>query len=251
MLTQVKYRIPEIFLGMLLAIAIFVLGASFFHGQPNNRPPDEQTSYAAQQEPAPMAYWHILGVTISSADLLAMLLVGATMGLGGVTAWGIYSQRRETKILQRAYLTVEPLGINPFISKTGRRDNRMVGHINIVNVGRMPAKVSISQKEPRLRVTSKILLEDDLKSEKGAQVAVLAPGGKMIVGTKNISNRSLDTDRLIYVWGRVDYLDGFDRWRVTRFCHRYPCRAHELAADGSKSIEGKYARYHEYGNSAD
>jgi len=24
-----------------------------------------------------------------------------------------------------------------------------------------------------------------------------------------------------YVWGRVDYLDGFGTWRETRFCHRY------------------------------
>jgi hypothetical protein len=95
------------------------------------------------------------------------------------------------------------------------------------------------------------LQEGDLISENGPKIGVLAPGAKMPIGTPKISSRHLGMKGYIFVWGRVDYLDGFNNPRFTKFCHRYPCRPYELAPDGSKSIDAKHARYHEYGNDAD
>jgi hypothetical protein len=58
----------------------------------------------------------------------------------------------------------------------------------------------------------------------------------------------LAKDGFLYVWGKVEYSDGFDKPRHTRFCHRYPCRMHD--PNGFPRIEKKYARYHQHGNDA-
>jgi hypothetical protein len=70
-------------------------------------------------------------------DIFTGILAFATVLLGFYTARSFWDSR----VLQRAYLAVEPLGINPFVSKHGRITNFVVGHTNIVNVGRLPAIV--------------------------------------------------------------------------------------------------------------
>ena len=50
----------------------------------------------------------------------------------------------------------------------------------------------------------------------------------------------------LYVFGRVEYFDGFkERWM--EFCFRYSL----AAAGGGFNISAENARYHEYGNATD
>jgi hypothetical protein len=160
-----------------------------------------------------------------------------------------------TKILERAYLSVEPLGINRYVSQPeGPPSNKIVGHINILNVGRLPAKVWISENQPLIKWDERSdLKEEDLQCGEGVdEVGVLGPGGKMPVGTGFIPDDDMGKTGYFYIWGRVDYLDGFEtKKRTTKFCHRYPSLPYELDAEGGKTIDAKHARYHQHGNNAD
>src|SRR5262245_33862566 len=63
------------------------------------------------------------------------VLALSTIGLWIVTGFGIRVQARDTRILQRAYLSVVPLGLHPF-----RLDNRIGCNIGIKNSGNLPAR---------------------------------------------------------------------------------------------------------------
>jgi hypothetical protein len=161
-------------------------------------------------------------------------------------------QERDTEILQRAYISVKPLGIHPFISEDGTSSTEIVGHVNIVNVGRLPAHIWFSPDQPFINWSpSDNLKEADLPCEEDVFVGVLGPAGEMPVGTGSWPKDCIGKQGYFYVWGRVDYLDGFGRERFTKFCHRYPSIPYDLSADGSKSIAVKHARYHQHGNDAD
>ena len=49
-------------------------------------------------------------------DILTGVLAVATIGLLIATAWGVFRQSRETKIVERAYIVVEPRGVIPLPS---------------------------------------------------------------------------------------------------------------------------------------
>jgi hypothetical protein len=72
-------------------------------------------------------------------DIIALftaVLAVSTIGLWLVTGQGIRAQARDTQILQRAYVAVEPLGIHSL-----KNSVEAVAHINIKNVGHLPARV--------------------------------------------------------------------------------------------------------------
>jgi hypothetical protein len=255
MLVKLKFQFPEIVLGMLLAVAIFALGAVVFSSgsQPDNRPPNENAQNRPQEPATPVTYWRVFGIALTPIDVFTFLLFGATVGLGIVTALGISNQSKETRILQRAYITAEPLGINPYISKDGSIHKQIIGHVGFVNVGRLPARdIIIIQPEIAWHSWKNIPKEKDLELTPQDRLnVVVPPGTKMPFGTKPYSAKYLKKAGSLYVWGEIRYTDGFGKSRFTKFCHRYPCKAHELAPDGSLRIDAKYGRYHDYGNDAD
>jgi hypothetical protein len=161
------------------------------------------------------------------------------------------AQERDTRVLQRAYLAVEPLGINPFLSE-GVAPRQIVGHVAIVNVGRLPAR-NVSFQQAQIKWCANERLEEKdlpITATITPQKTVLPPGTKMRLGTHSIAVECLERDGSIYVWGKVEYIDGFDIPRYTRFCHRYPTRMHEQGHDGER-IKAEHARYHQHGNDAD
>jgi hypothetical protein len=74
-------------------------------------------------------------------------------------------------------------------------------------------------------------------------------GTTFVRGSKGIGPPS---EKFIYVWGRVTYLDGLSgKRRFTNFCHRYNAARKDPQLGGGYLILKKRARYHDYGNDAD
>jgi hypothetical protein len=164
---------------------------------------------------------------------------------------------KDTRILQRAYIAVEPLGIHLMANGSS-----LIGHVGTKNAGHLPArklnwlisiKHSLNGAEP----------ESFFPLEKGNGKIVVAPGTVATQATNtNVSvqtlltecaaeaakgERALEIDVFLYVWGAVRYDDGFKRTRSTKFCHRYNWKTR----DGRYEIAARDARYHDHGNDAD
>jgi len=75
--------------------------------------------------------------------------------------------------------------------------------------------------------------------------------GTGAVSISDFSSKVEGCKQQFYVWGVINYDDGFGVKRYTKFCHRYDCSGVTPQADGTYTIAEKYGRHHEYGNDAD
>lgn len=181
----------------------------------------------------------VAAFTLVLAAFTAVLAV-STIGLWIATDRGVRNQRNDTRILQRAYISVEPSGILPM------NDGRMNAHYVIRNAGRLPArsvrwfaylKESTWQGETNFPIS-----ESDLYGNN-----VLAAGAGMTHGTGSTEL----TGGYVYVWGIVRYDDGFGEQRFTKFCHRYNTRARQPYPGERVHIPSSSGRHHGWGNSTD
>jgi hypothetical protein len=247
-----QFGIPEIFFGMLLAILIFVLGVMFSSAQhpENNSAPNNSAHAAAEQQSAPVTYWKIFGVVLTPIDVFTGLLFVATVGLGIITVYGIKNQSRETRILQRAYISAEPGGISPFLPRdlaAVPTNKTYVGHVGFHNVGRLPAR------NARWYVDAEYSTNPDYEPVRfGGLIGdgnVISPGEAMTQGSieKDIPGRL----GYFFTWGKIVYDDGFGIERETVFCHRYNLRRLERAKNsGFFRIRARYGRHHDKYNNA-
>jgi len=169
------------------------------------------------------------------------------------TADASESQLATTRILQRAYVTVEPGGVHPLEGET----TFSTPLVEIVNSGNLPA----------YDVAWAITFEFDPDGDRvhfEAPLAegrvILAPKARMIQAggairfPEEVSTREFRwaAPIFLFVWGRVSYTDGFGVTRVTDFCHRYNClTARKVAGSPSYSMVQVMARHHGHGNRAD
>jgi hypothetical protein len=117
----------------------------------------------------------------------------------------------------RAYLAVEADGINR------TKNDRAVGDVVIRNNGQIPAR------NVKAFVRIKVMKSKDVGKlewpKKGIESdRTIQPDGEMrrsSTGTIAITNID-DPKAYIFVWGIIEYDDGFGNPRHTRFCHRYP-----------------------------
>jgi hypothetical protein len=220
------------------------------------------------------------GVAVISTTAIAIFtarLWASTEKLWGVTDSTLKKTNEINQREGRAYISVRPRGIREY---SGR--DYLIGHIEIANVGRIPAKdvsiFSIIQHDetnglrenaalPLGRITkSPTVLQPNATIEFGTYCAGIDADGKNIDGGVDIpihqrlSNNPLNMKGYLYVWGIVTYTDGLGTNGWTRFCHRYPCRMFGENPDGPRiqtrearrGIDLRYARYHEVaGNEAD
>jgi hypothetical protein len=153
----------------------------------------------------------------------------------------------------RAYISVEPGGINQLI---GRRES--MGHVVVCNVGKLPARdVSIVA---RMSPAIERWIDPPPVHDFENVSRVIQPGAAVRQGTKEtfpIWNFQT-SDGYIFVWGAVYYGDGFGKRRFTRFCHRYPIASRNrtidlenYATETIRVIDSDKARYHTDGNEAD
>jgi hypothetical protein len=112
-----RFRFPEIILGVFLTIAVFGIGFVFSSSQ--HSPPatvqhqtqktsDHETSKALTEERLADYTWWLA--------VLTGVLAVSTVGLWIATGLGVRAQMKDTRVLQRAYISVNPLGIARFTS---------------------------------------------------------------------------------------------------------------------------------------
>jgi len=184
-------------------------------------------------------------------------LFTVTLALSTILLWRssknqIRLSDERTRLLERAYLTAAPLGVVPL-----HLNRHTDAHVVFHNVGKLPAtnvkwfiEAEISSGEQRTDFPVGELIGKH----------VLPPGGAMrqhrrTLLTDDDVTRFIENAFVLYVWGRVEYWDGFDA-RYTTFCHTYarsaltpPVAIGERYSGGGQLIrEG--ARYHQYWNDA-
>ena len=218
MLIKLQFRFPDIFLGILVAVAIFLIGMAFSgsHRPTNDNGPSNDQTGAKNKNVA--ADERLADYTLA-LDGLTLVLVVATIGLGIVSAIGIRNQSKETRILQRAFMGTKPRGLH----KTSGRG--VLAHVACVNGGNLPAR--------NIRNAVKIGWSSDGDKKEFEKIEVLDPGTIILLpktqterGTGALSPSDLaqyqTNTGFVYVWGRIEYDDGFGgrpRWLI--YCHRY------------------------------
>jgi hypothetical protein len=158
-------------------------------------------------------------------------------------------QNLETRILQRAYISVEPGGVHQFRDGTDRLSCKII----VRNAGNLPARevawfidrVISPQGNLAAFVIGPCAGNIILAPQVTAQMAGLHIPKQDVLRLKPTHERR--DEHWIYVWGRVEYHDGFRPGRFINFCHRYNL----AASDKNCQISEEAARYHEHGNSAD
>lgn len=207
----------------------------------------------AEKNKWPQAYYCDFKITDVYIAIFSGLLVFVTGALG----WIGIQQYRDTRILQRAYIAVEPRGI--VLSIEG---DSLIGRVAFVNAGNLPAgqlswliDMSFTQNgEEKSFPISKpakgsIIIAPKAIAVRGAEHRL--PLQKISEAAGNNFGKAIEITQYIYVWGVVRYLDGFRRQRKTLFCHRYNWKMRGEGGARNYEIGADYARYHTSGNDAD
>src|SRR5436190_1382017 len=84
-----------------------------------------------------VVFWH--WTVHDPVAFYTSILAVSTIGLWIITWRGIRSQSIDTRILQRAYLSVEPAGLNPYLGHEGE-GRAVAGHVRFRNLGHLPAR---------------------------------------------------------------------------------------------------------------
>jgi hypothetical protein len=191
----------------------------------------------------------LASIKIESAKTTDVAVAYFTYCLVVVGAFQVWWQEKVTRILERAYLTVKPLGI-----ETYRTKDNVIGLIAFCNSGRLPAK-NVSWFLDRGCDTNRRLAHFPVDENHFVGSQIVPPGGEMIKGTGPIQiddfTNIIASTPQVYVWGVVRYDDGFGTLRTTEFCHRYDCSGVEKDGAGRYIVPAKDGRQHEFGNKAD
>jgi hypothetical protein len=195
-------------------------------------------------------FWH--WTTHDPVAFYSFVLSISTIALWFVTWRGLRNQTCETRILQRAYVSVEPGGIRPHVD----RPDRVNCYVIFRNVGHLPARNVRWYGKSGRPETHGNGDDDFVLGDLFPGRIVLAPGSLSCqpVGVVfAIRWPDLKPEQVVgnsvFVGGIVTYEDGFGTPRFTRFCHRYITKT--IPNDGAFTMSGELADLHEYGNDAD
>lgn len=183
------------------------------------------------------------------------ILAIGTIFIALFTAGLIIISRRQiilTRILQRAYVAVEPRGVEQYRTL----DGRLSCDVAFINAGNLPAQ-NVSWFIDRDFSPDIERAEFPIPSNKFSGNNLIPPKGAITKGGPAINHTDYDAfvaqhaskpdQSWLYVWGRVRYKDGFGRNRFTDFCYRYSLRT----GPNNWSIDQKHGRQHEHGNRTD
>ena len=241
-----KRYIPDICLGALLAVCVFAFGflAASQISSPVQQQAASQADQKANNDGQTVDFWPWDAATTS--NMIMALFTGLLFGVACI-------QIRHTRILERARVSVNVGDIDTDTL------GGLIGHVVFENTGRLPAsnfrwRIKIDSDGRKDDWFPQKLTSADLEGE-----AVLPVGAKWTMGSKKLEREPEGRWEYIYVWGRVEYTDGFGRGRFTNFCHRYPWANRTSAVIGFQDtgsdvvtrIDGSYARFHKNGNETD
>lgn len=181
-----------------------------------------------------------------SADEVAVYTLWLTIvtGLMAVATAGLVfmavRQFDDSRLNNRAYIAVDPLGLSPWRGS----EAQILGLVSIANVGVLPAR--------KLKWSLCIKMTNDGDATDFPSAEPLR-GDQVVVGrstmTRGTRPASVIDAKYCFVWGVVEYDDGYGGSRRTRFCHRYNCDRNDFRK--SHLIPAHDARQHEAGNEAD
>jgi hypothetical protein len=245
---------------LLAATVVFILGFAHAWAPPTIRGQGVQCFVDFAHSKFPM--W--LGCIIATHETLAGGLIAAAGALFG--AWLAFSglkeqiamERTNTKILQRAYISIEPLGIKPWRSPATGLPCNVVGHVKCRNVGRLPARnFRLSSIKMKWVPADQIEDEDPPDVEVEPYEQAIPIQASVAVGSESLAPEDLpqvaDRKGYLLVWGKATYRDGFDTTpgRSIKFCHRYPCVDCTGSEKEGYTIDIANVRYHNHGNEQD
>jgi hypothetical protein len=135
-------------------------------------------------------------------------------------------QVADTRILQRAYVSVEPQGIER--SGLSIESFVLIGQVAFKNVGKLPATEFVSVVKKIEAHDAEWVTPDLSNADLPSGIAGVIPiGAKVLQGSEAITpdevkQAEISGDKYLYVWGRAKFKDGFGSDRYVNFCHRYP-----------------------------
>jgi len=179
-------------------------------------------------------------ITAVSTAILAIYTI--------ILACIVLRQNRDARVVQRAYVRV---GAGDIRTNSG---GEYVGHVVIVNTGQLPA-TKFNWKFEIIHVADGDWETPSLKKFRIRFGNVLPIRMPIVRESKGITREPIDAclskPKFLYVWGRVEYNDGFAN-RFTNFCYRYNWDNERAIPNGggSRCIPAVDGRYHTYGNDA-
>jgi hypothetical protein len=116
-----------------LAVALFAMGLTF--GLSSGGPPTNQDAQQGRYriETEPKGYFEKLTDPIT-------IFTFFIMGFTGLLCWVAYKQWRDSRIIQRAHISVEIGGLNPIIGIPDGTGHIVIGHVIFKNSGHLPAR---------------------------------------------------------------------------------------------------------------
>jgi hypothetical protein len=190
-------------------------------------------------------------VTIASTIVTA--IAGGIVALFTIVLAGVGRQQvADNRILQRAYVSVVPQGIEWL-----GLQQQFIGQVVFKNVGKLPATEfdsvvkKIEVHDADWRVPN--LTDADLPGFVGViPIGAKAPQGSPAITLSEVNQAQVSGDKYLYVFGRAKFKDGFGNDRHVNFCHRYPwAKIVALTPNTTIIIAKQFARYHQYGNKSD
>jgi hypothetical protein len=175
-------------------------------------------------------------------EVYTLLLTAFTGVLGAATIELVLASVRQTndaRLNSRAYIAVEPMGLEPWRGST----DTFMGLAGIRNVGVLPAR--------NLKWLFNIEMTDDGDRE-DFSMPTDRRGNQLVVGhstmTRGTRPIKIGQGSYCFIWGIVEYDDGYGNLRTTSFCHRYNCGHPDFSK--TLTIPERHARQHEFGNGA-
>jgi hypothetical protein len=235
------YRIGLVLSAIYLGLCIFISGLP----SPTHQCDYQKAEHCAPHDQKTISTVLQSGVSwIDSNEWIAfgtLVIAAFTVVLACIA----YNQQAATRVLERAYLSVQPLGIRQ------GEDGGWFATIGTHNAGRLPARDvwwSINIK----RFSKHDHWQDFPLIEEKRRGPVITPGAVVRRASKRFSaDDRYKTERFMHVWGEVAYSDGFGHGRNTKYCHRYNSAAIRPIGDGGLHVQPEDGRYHDYGNDAD
>jgi hypothetical protein len=261
-----KYRVPEIFLGVFLAVAIFALGflfaSSIFPPNANletaaQEHSKQETSKASTDERiADYTWWLAVltgglvfvasgqGVFIARSDKTARIAANAAKRAADATSASVDLARDTAKRQLRAYVTV-----NGVIRTKNPGDLSGEGFavlVDIKNSGQTPASDSLQWARIEIRefpLVTRLPIHCLENPTKG----ILPPEAKNLAFptftralTTIEENAILANHTAVYVYGEIEYLDVFGDRQLTQFRFRcngqgYPLGLFKADAEGNEA----------------